>query len=77
MRNLRNAYWILVEEAEGTWSLGRRGLRCDNIKVCLRDVSCENVDQIQVRYDTAQWQAVANKVMTCMFVEFLDYLNKC
>jgi hypothetical protein len=47
IRNVRNAYKILVRTREGKRSLGR--LRCrDNIKMGLKEIVCEGVNWINL-----------------------------
>jgi hypothetical protein len=60
----RNAYRILVEEAEGRRPLGRPRRRwVDNIKMDLREIEWDGVDWIDMAQDRDQWRALVNTVL--------------
>jgi hypothetical protein len=60
----RNAYKILVGNAEGKRPLGRPRRRwVDNIKMDLREIVSDGVDWIDLAQDWDQWRAVVNAVM--------------
>jgi hypothetical protein len=64
MGEKRNPYRILVRTAEGMRPLGRRRRRCvDNIKIDLRVVGWDGLDQIDVAQSKDQWRALVNTVM--------------
>jgi len=65
MKEMRNAYNILVGKSKGKRPLGRpRRSRCeDNIKMDLREAMWEGVDWIHPAQDKDQWQADVNTIM--------------
>jgi hypothetical protein len=64
MGEMRNAYKILVEKAEGKRPLGRPGRRWeDNIKLDLREIGLERVNWINLAQDRDQWRSLENTVM--------------
>jgi hypothetical protein len=68
MREIRNAYTILVREPEEKRQLGRRRYRWeDNIKLNLREIRWEGVDWINLTQDRVQWRAVVNTVLKLGF----------
>jgi hypothetical protein len=64
MREMRNAYRILVGKLEGKIPLGRpRRRRADNIKMYLREIGWDGINWIELAQDRDQWRAVVNTVM--------------
>jgi hypothetical protein len=64
MKEMRNAYKILVGKPEGKRPLGRRRRRwVDNIKMDLRVIECNGVDWIDGAQDRDQWRALMNTVL--------------
>jgi hypothetical protein len=64
MGEKRNAYRILVGNAEGKRSLGRRRRRwVDNIKMGLREIGWDGMDWIDLAQDRDQWRTLVNAVM--------------
>jgi hypothetical protein len=64
MREMRNAYNILVGKPEGKRLLGRPGHRWEgNIRMDVREIGWESVDWIHLAYDRDQWRALLNIVM--------------
>jgi hypothetical protein len=59
----RNAYRILMGEAEGKRPLGRPRRRwIDNIKMDLREIGRDGVDWVDMAQDRDQWRALVNTV---------------
>ena len=55
---------VLVGKPEGKRPLGRPRRRCEvNIKIDLKEVSCEGMDWIDVAQDRDRWRALVNAVM--------------
>jgi len=53
-----------VGKPEGKRPLGRPRRRCEvNIKIDLKEVSCEGMDWIDVAQDRDRWRALVNAVM--------------
>jgi hypothetical protein len=64
MGETRNAYRILVGNAEGKRPLGRTRRRwVDNIKMDLREIGWDGVDWIEMAQDRDQLRAIVNTVM--------------
>jgi hypothetical protein len=64
MREMRNAYKIMVRKCEGKRPLGRHRHRWeDNIRVGVREIEWEGVDWIHLIQDRDQWHVFVNKVM--------------
>jgi hypothetical protein len=64
MRDMRNAYRILVGNAEGYKLLGRPRRRwVDNIKMDLREIGWDGMDCVYVAQDRDQWRALVNTVI--------------
>jgi hypothetical protein len=60
----RNSYRILVGKPEGKRPLGRPSRRwVDNIKMYLREIEWDGMDQIDLAQDRDQWRALVNTVM--------------
>jgi hypothetical protein len=60
----KNTYTTLLGKPEGTRPFGRPRRRWENnVKIALKDTSCQNVDWIQLAQDRVQWPAVLNMVM--------------
>jgi hypothetical protein len=60
----RGVYGVLVGRPEGKRPLGRPRCRWeDNIKMDLREIGINGVNQIQLAQDKVQWQAFVNMVM--------------
>jgi hypothetical protein len=56
---------ILFRKSEGKRQLCRPRHRCnDNIKINLKEISCENVEWYQLNHGTGQWWALLNIVMS-------------
>jgi hypothetical protein len=59
MREMRNAYSILVRISEGKRPLGRPRRKCeDNIRMYLMEVEWNGVDWIHLAQVRDQWRAV-------------------
>jgi hypothetical protein len=57
-------YRVLVGKPEGKKQLGRPRHRSnDNIKMCLREVGCEDMDWIDLAQNRDGWRALVNAVM--------------
>jgi hypothetical protein len=68
MAEIRNSYKILVQKPEGKRPLKRPKHRWeDYIKIYLREIGLEGVDQIHLAQDRDQWRAVVNTVMKLYF----------
>jgi hypothetical protein len=64
MRDMKNAYKVLVGKPEGKRPLGRPGRKWDdNIRMNLRNIGWEGVDCIHLAQDRDQWRAVVNTVI--------------
>ena len=64
MEKFRNAYRVLVGKPAGERPLGRPRRRLeDNIKMDLREVSCDPGDWIDLVQDREQWRAYVRPVM--------------
>ena len=64
MEQSRNAYRVLVRKPEGKRPFGRPRRRWeDNIKMDLREVSCDPRDWIALAEDRDQWRAYVRAVM--------------
>jgi len=64
MREMRNAYKILVKKPEGKKPLGRSRRRWeDNISMYIREIGWEGVNWIHVTQDRVQWRIFVNTVM--------------
>ena len=64
MEQSRNAYRVLVGKPEGKRPLGRPRRRWENnIKMDLREVSCDPGDLIAVAEGRNQWRAYVTAVM--------------
>jgi hypothetical protein len=64
VREVRDAYNILVGKPEGRRPLGRPRRRWeDNIKVDLREIAFGDVDWIHWAQDRDKWRALVNTVM--------------
>jgi hypothetical protein len=60
----RCVYRVLVGRSEGKRPVGRPRHRWeDNIKMDLREIGIDGVNQIQLAWDRVQWQAFVNMVM--------------
>ena len=60
MEQSRHAYTHLMGRPKGTTLLGRPRLRWeDNIKMDLKEVSCDHRDWIALAEDRDQWRALA------------------
>jgi hypothetical protein len=76
MKEMRNAYKILVGKPEGKRPFGtlRRRLE-DNIKMYLREIGLEGVDWIHLAQKRNRWRALVNTAMnlrfTCKARDFL------
>jgi hypothetical protein len=55
MGEMRNAYKILVGKPEGEGSFQRPRRRWKLLRWISEDVSCEDVDRIQLAQDRVQW----------------------
>jgi hypothetical protein len=64
MRELRNAYIILVGRPEGKRLLGRRGYGWEDIiKMNLKEIGCQDVEWSYLAQDKIQLQDLLNTVM--------------
>ena len=64
MEPLRNAFRVLVRRLEGKSPLGRPRRRWeDNIRMDLREVSCDPCEWIDLAEDRDQWRAYVRAVM--------------
>jgi hypothetical protein len=64
MRELRNAYRILVGKSEGKRPLGRPRCRCeDSIRMDLGKMGWKGLDWMHLAQDKEQWPAVVNTAM--------------
>jgi hypothetical protein len=64
MRKKRNVYRILVGKPDEKRPLGRPRRRwVDNIKMDLREIGWDGMDQINLTQDRDQWRAVMNTEM--------------
>jgi hypothetical protein len=64
IREMRNAYRILVRKPEGKRPLGRPRYRWeDNILMVLRETRWEGVDWMDLPQDRDQWWDLVNTVM--------------
>jgi hypothetical protein len=64
MGEMRNAYKVLVVNAEGKRPLRRPSLIWkDNIKIDIREIGMEGVDWIHLSQGRDRWRALANTVM--------------
>jgi hypothetical protein len=62
-----NAYRILVGKPEGERPVGRPRRRwADNIKLGLREIGWDGMDQIDLAQDRDEWRAFVNTVMNLM-----------
>jgi len=70
MKEMRNAYKILVGIPEGKRLLGRPKRRWENnIRTDLRETGWEGVDWIHLAQDRDQWRVVVNTVMNLRIPE--------
>jgi hypothetical protein len=64
MGEMRNAYNILVGKPEGKRPLGRPRHRWEgNVRMDLREIQWEGVDEMHLAQDSNQWQALVNMIM--------------
>ena len=67
MKQLRNAYRILVGKPEGKRPLGMPRRRWeDNIRMDLREVGCDPGEWIYLTEDRDQWRAYVRAVMNLL-----------
>jgi len=64
MGERRTVYRVLVRKSEGKRPLGRprRGWE-DNIKIDLQEVTCGDMDWIELAQDSETWRTLVNAVM--------------
>jgi hypothetical protein len=61
---MRNAYKILVGKPEGKRPLGRHRHRWeDNIRMDLKEIRCEGVEQPHLSQDRHQWRTFVNTII--------------
>jgi len=61
-------YKILVGKLEGKQQLGRPWRRWeDNIKMCLQEVGCGDMDWIDLAQDRDRWWAIVNALLNLWF----------
>ena len=68
MGEKRNAEGVLVGKSEGKRPSGRyRHRQEDNIKIDLKELGWDGVDQIQLALNRERWWAVVDMVMILLF----------
>jgi hypothetical protein len=63
MREVRNAYKVLVGKPEVKRPLGRTRRRWEDIGMTLREIGWEGVDWMHLPQDRDRWRALLNMVM--------------
>jgi hypothetical protein len=72
MREMRNAYRILIGKPEAKRPLGRPRRRWeDNIRMDLKEIGYQNVEWIHLTQDRDHWRAVVNRACA-----ILDHLTE-
>jgi hypothetical protein len=63
MREMQNAYKILVGKSKGKRQLGRSRSTWKNIRKCLKEIGWDSLDWIHLAKDRDRWRALVNTVM--------------
>jgi hypothetical protein len=65
---MRNEQNIFIGKTERRIQLGRSGRRReDNIKIDVKEMGCQGVDEIFLVQERGQWRALVNTVMILRF----------